>query len=136
MCSQPMLQEAQLFFATVRLCARSSAESIGASANVAAWKLRVGSVLIALKASRLDSVPSSRYLAVAGPNERLRRSLAVASPASLSASDTRLRPLTASALMFFDPITAPSPPRPACRPSCEKIGRASCRETAKRAGDG
>ena len=29
----------------------------------------------------------------------------------------RVRPCTATALMFFAPITAPRPPRPACRPS-------------------
>ena len=57
--------------ATDRLCARSSADSMVRSANVADWKLRVGRVLIALNASRLASVPSSRYFAVAGPNERL-----------------------------------------------------------------
>ena len=60
----------------------------GASANVAAWKLRVGSVAIALNASRLASVPSSRYFAVAGPNERSRRSRAAASTACGSAGAT------------------------------------------------
>src|ERR671923_2565189 len=81
MCSQPIAHEAQLSRATPRASARSSAESRGASANVAAWKLRVGSVAIALNASRFASVPSSRYLAVAGPDERARRSRAAASTA-------------------------------------------------------
>ena len=117
MCSQPMVQEAQLFLATDRLCARFSADSMGASAKVADWKLRVGRVLIALNANRFASVPSSRYFAVAGPKERSRRSLAAASTASRSATVGRVRPCTATALMFFAPITAPRPPRPACRPS-------------------
>ena len=53
----------------------------GAPSNEAALKLRVGSVLIALNERRLASVPSSRYLAVAGPKERPRRSRAAASTA-------------------------------------------------------
>src|ERR1700754_1586217 len=78
MCSQPIEHEAQLSRATPRASARSSAASRGASLNVAAWKLRVGSVLMALKARRFASVPSSRYFAVAGPNERFLRSRAAA----------------------------------------------------------
>src|ERR671927_235663 len=78
MCSQPIVHEAQFSRATPRAAARSSAASFGAPSKVAAWKLRVGSVAIALKASRLASVPSSRYFAVAGPNERRRRSRAIA----------------------------------------------------------
>ena len=88
MCSQPIVHEAQLLRATWRIPARSSAASRGASAKVAAWKLRVGRVLMALKASRLASVPSSRYLAVAGPNERARRSRAAPSTASGCAEAT------------------------------------------------
>src|SRR3954466_10436326 len=85
MCSQPMEHDAQLSRATVRACARSSAASRGASTKVEAWKLRVGRVAIALKASRLASVPSSRYFAVAGPKDRARRSRAAARTAGGSA---------------------------------------------------
>src|SRR5215207_7271962 len=88
MCSQPIEHDAQLSRATLRASARSSAARRGASEKVEAWKLRVGSVAIALKASRLASVPSSRYLAVAGPNERSRRSRAAASTALGSAGAT------------------------------------------------
>ena len=91
MCSQPIEHDAQLSRATPRASASSSAASRGASANVAAWKLRVGSVAMALKASRLASVPSSRYFAVAGPNERARRSRAAASTAGGSAGATLRR---------------------------------------------
>ena len=42
MCSQPIVHDAQLLRATLRISARSSAASCGAPANVAAWKLRVG----------------------------------------------------------------------------------------------
>ncbi len=121
MCSQPMVQDAQLLRATVRSSASSSAASCGAPANVAAWKLRVGRALIALNASRLASVPSSRYFAVAGPNERARRSRAAASTASGSAGATLVAARTATALSRLAPSTAPSPPRPACRPSWEIV---------------
>ena len=121
MCSQPIVQDAQLLRATCRISARSSAASRGASAKVAAWKLRVGRVLMALKASRLASVPSSRYLAVAGPNDRSRRSRAAPSTASGCAEATLVAARTAMALIRLAPMTAPSPPRPACRPSWEIV---------------
>ena len=88
---------------------------------MAAWKFLVGSVLIALKASRLASVPSSRYFAVAGPNDRARRSLAAARTASGSAVAILPAARTAIAFRFLAPSTAPSPPRPACRPSWEIV---------------
>ena len=72
---------------------------------------------MALKVSRLASVPSSRYFAVAGPNERARRSRAALSTAAGSADATLVAARTAMALSRLAPITAPSPPRPACRPS-------------------
>src|SRR5215210_4689811 len=108
MCSQPIVQEAQLSRATRRSSCSSSAASFGAPSNEAALKLRVGSVLIALKDRRLASVPSSRYLAVAGPKERLRRSFAAARTRSAFAiGGFTPAPLTATALMFFEPSTAP-----------------------------
>src|SRR6185437_15195997 len=115
MCSQPIVQDAQLERATWRISARSAGAAFGAfwifwafwvswlawlawllcvwprrsaPANVADWKLRVGSAEIALNASRLARVPSSRYLAVAGPNERSRRSRAAASTFAGSAALT------------------------------------------------
>src|SRR3954454_18458326 len=88
MCSHPIEHDAQLSRAMPRASARSSAASRGASENVASWKLRVGSVAIALKASRFASVPSSRYFAVAGPNERARRSRAASRAARGAAEAT------------------------------------------------
>src|SRR4051812_47585723 len=117
MCSHPIEHEAQLSRAMPRASARSSAARRGASEKVAAWKLRVGSVAIALKARRLASVPSSRYFAVAGPNERVRRSRAASSTARGSCEGTFVAGLTAIALSSFAPSTAPRPPRPAWRPS-------------------
>src|SRR5690349_24111972 len=73
MCSQPIVQDAQLLRATLRRPVTSPAGCSARSAapsKAAAWKLRVGRALIALNASRLASVPSSRYFAVAGPNDR------------------------------------------------------------------
>ena len=121
MCSQPIVHDAQPFRATRRISPGSAAASRGASGKVAAWKFRVGRALMALKASRLASVPSSRYLAVAGPNERARRSRAALSTASGWAGATLVAARTAIALSRFAPITAPSPPRPACRPSWEMV---------------
>ena len=85
MCSQPIEQDAQLLRATPRSSCSSSAASRGAPSKVAAVKLRVGRVRTALNASRLASVPSSRYFAVAGPKLRARRSLAAARTAGGSA---------------------------------------------------
>src|SRR3954468_9730607 len=113
MCSQPIVHDAQLSRATRRSSCSSSAASFGAPSNEAALKLRVGSVLIALKERRFASVPSSRYLAVAGPKERPRRSFAAASTARGPPVGGLLPlPLTATPLMFFEPSTAPRPPRP------------------------
>src|SRR5580704_13549908 len=130
MCSQPIVHDAQLCRATWRAAARSSAASCGAPSNVAAWKFLVGSVLMALKASRLASVPSSRYLAVAGPNDRARRSRAAASTASGSAGATFAEARTAMALSRLAPSTAPRPPRPACRPSWEIVAYRTPRSPA------
>ena len=130
MCSQPIVHDAQLCRATWRIAARSSAASWGAPSNVAAWKFLVGSVLIALKASRLASVPSSRYLAVAGPNDRSLRSRAAASTAPGSAGATFAAARTAMALIRLAPSTAPSPPRPACRPSWEIVAYRTPRSPA------
>ena len=130
MCSQPIVQDAQLCRATFRIAARSSAASAGAWSKVDAWKFLVGSVLIALKASRLASVPSSRYFAVAGPNDRARRSRAAASTASGSAGATLAAARTAMALIRLAPSTAPSPPRPACRPSWEIVAYRTPRSPA------
>ena len=130
MCSQPIVQDAQLCRATLRIASRSSAASAGAASNVDAWKFLVGSVLMALKASRLASVPSSRYFAVAGPNDRARRSRAAASTASGSAGATLAAARTAMALTRLAPSTAPSPPRPACRPSWEIVAYRTPRSPA------
>src|SRR5262245_33565040 len=85
MCSQPIVQDAQLLRATLRMPSRSpagpcdgSAARRSAPSNVAALKFWLGSALIALNASRLARVPSSLYFAVAGPNDRSRRSRAAA----------------------------------------------------------
>src|SRR5215471_12516153 len=59
-----------------------SPASFAAPSNAAAWKFLAGSAAIALNVSRLASVPSSRYFAVAGPNERSRRSRAAARTAA------------------------------------------------------
>ena len=47
----------------------ASGERRSAPAKLDCWKLRVGSVPSRLNVSRLLTVPNSRYLAVAGPND-------------------------------------------------------------------
>src|SRR5580693_3008634 len=121
MCSHPIEHDAHELRAICLRSAISSAPSFGASSNRAALKLRVGSVEIALNASRFAIVPSSRYLAVAAPNDRVRRSLAALRTAAGSAEATLVPGRTRIALHSFEPITAPSPPRPAWRPSWEIV---------------
>ena len=75
-------------------------------------------------------MPSSRYFAVAGPNDRARRSRAAASTASGSAGATLAAARTAMALIRLAPSTAPSPPRPACRPSWEIVAYRTPRSPA------
>ena len=117
--SQPIEHDAQE--------SRTAARSSSASSVVSAPKLWPGSAESALKASRLESVPASRYLAVAGPKERARSALEAASTAGASWTGARRWARTATAFRRLEPITAPSPPRPAWRPSCETVAkRTSC----------
>ncbi len=109
---------------------RTAARSSSASVAVSVPKLRPGSAEIALNVSRFASVPRPRYLAVAGPNERVRRSFAAASTALASATAHLCVARTATAFSRFDPITAPSPPRPAWRPSCETVAKRTSRSPA------
>ena len=121
MCSQPIVHATQL--ARVRVCATlsSSGDSVAASSKVPLWKLRVGSVPKRLNVRRFVAVPSSRYFAVAGPNDRFDRSRLKSVSSRGCAHSQRCVPRTAIALMFLLPSTAPLPPRPACRPSCEIV---------------
>ena len=75
-------------------------------------------VLLIHGADDSDTTPDhSRrvYDALAGPKDRADRSFEAARTAGESASSTRCVPVTAIALSRLAPITAPSPPRPACR---------------------
>ena len=121
MCSQPIVQATQL--ARVRACATliASGDRRAASSKVPLWKLRVGSVPKRLNVRRFVAVPSSRYLAVAGPNDRAERSRLRSVSSRGCAHSRRAVPRRAIALMFLLPSTAPLPPRPACRPSCEMV---------------
>ena len=74
MCSQPIVHVTQLSRVFERVVLSSSGEMLAASSNVPLWKLRVGSAPKRLNVSRLVAVPSSRYFAVAGPNDRCRQS--------------------------------------------------------------
>src|SRR5204863_3002176 len=120
--SQPIEHDAQLS----RTAARSSRESV----DVPVPKLRPGRAESALNVSRLDSVPRPRYFAVAGPNERARRSLAASSTAAGSATGQRATARTATAFRRLAPSTAPSPPRPAWRPSWDTVAYRTSRSPA------
>ena len=99
--------------------------------NITVWKLRLGSVLIALNASRLASVPSSRYLAVAGPNERARRSRAAQHGLRIRrGSWPRRAPRPPSPSLA--PSTAPSPPAPGV-PARRAYGRETKMRSSRRA---
>ena len=89
--------------------------------EVAAWKLRVGRVPIALKASRLASVPELTVLGRRRAEGAGAQVAGCASTAGGSAGATLVAACTAMALSRLAPITAPSPPRPACRPSWETV---------------
>src|SRR5262245_27181677 len=121
MCSQPIVHVTQLARVFERVLLISAGDRLAASSNVPPWKLRVGSAPKRLKVSRFVAVPSSRYFAVAGPNERRDRSLLIAINSCGYAHSGRWVPRTAIALRFLAPITAPLPPRPAWRPSCEIV---------------
>ncbi len=55
-----------------------SGDRFAAPSKLPLWKLRVGSALKRLNVRRFVAVPSSRYFAVAGPNERFDRSRLIA----------------------------------------------------------
>src|SRR5262245_44156174 len=107
MCSQPIVQAAHEARAIWRLAFRDSPEIASASANEPDWKLRVGSAFRRLKVNRFETVPNSRYFAVAGPNDRRDKSRAAATTRFGSATDVNRFPRTRTALTFFEPRTAP-----------------------------
>src|SRR5689334_8473648 len=121
MCSQPIVQVMQLSRVLERVALSSSGDRLAASSNAPLWKLRVGSAPNRLNVSRLVAVPSSRYLAVAGPNDRRDRDLLIAVSSAGCAHSARCVPRKAIALIFLAPNTAPLPPRPAWRPSWEMV---------------
>src|SRR6185436_8315650 len=83
-----------------------------------------------LNVSRFAAVPSSRYLAVAGPNERADSALLYWASSRGRAHSQRWVPRTAIAFTFLLPRTAPLPPRPAWRPSCEIVAYRTARSPA------
>src|SRR6185295_7531514 len=121
MCSHPMVQATQLARMRLWEVRISSGEMLTASSNVPLWQLRVGNAPRRLNVSRLVAVPTSRYLAVAGPNDRFDRLLLYSVSSRGCAHSQRWVPRTAIALTFLLPSTAPLPPRPAWRPSCEMV---------------
>jgi hypothetical protein len=122
-CSQPMVQAAQEARWTFPPAARASPEIRSAPANSVSEKFRVGRARRRLRTRTLATVPSSRYLRVAGPKERAERSRAAATTPSGAATGTRPVPRTATAFTFFAARTAPSPPRPAWRPSFPRFAK-------------
>src|SRR5262245_33200167 len=105
MCSHPIVHATQLARVLLCVCRISSGEMVGAASNVPDWKLRVGSTPRRLNVSRLEAVPSSRYLAVAGPNERADSALLYAASSRGRAHSHRCVPRTAIAFRFLLPRT-------------------------------
>src|SRR5262249_59551139 len=114
-CGRPMVRAGHDGGGTGRASLSDSPERLSAWAKRPSRKLRVGRACRRLNVSRLATVPSSRYLAVAGPKERLDRSRAAAAVPAASARGVRCEPATTTALRRLDPRTAPVPPRPAWR---------------------
>src|SRR6516162_5415935 len=100
MCSHPIVQATQLSRVLERVALSCSGERLAASSNEPLWKLRVGSAPKRLKMSRLAAVPSSRYLAVAGPNDRFDKDLLICASSRGWAHSVLRAPRTAIALMF------------------------------------
>ena len=115
--SQRMVQEAHPCRRLKLFSVRLSPLRPSAPAKVGCWKLRVGRAPSRSNTARFATVPISRYLAVCSPKLRCRRAAAAAATPSGSATETRALPDNATALRFLEPMTAPTPPRPACRPS-------------------
>ena len=118
-----MVQAKQARFAT-RLAAPSerrtlviaSGPRLPVPSNCTSWLLRVGKLPKAWVTSIIESVPVRARSA----RVWLARSAAFASPVALakaasSSTVTPRVPRTAMALRFLDPITAPTPERPAAR---------------------
>src|SRR5262249_61691233 len=112
---QRRVRAAPLARAPRRAAFSASPDSASAPSKLPCWKLRVGRACRRLNVSRLATVPSSRYFAVAGPNERFERSRAAATTASASATGTRRLPPTSTPLSRLLPSTAPPPPPPPAR---------------------
>ncbi len=84
--------------------------------NVAVWKLRVGRQPRLLSTSRYCGVPNFVWLA----REVFRSATAalrISATRSGFATATSPEPFTMMPLRFFEPITAPGPPRPKARSS-------------------
>src|SRR4030066_965627 len=93
---------------------RRSPEIASAPSNSPCWKLRVGSTPYQFIKLTSTEVPNSgKPCEVRGEAEIiLRASYSTKSRASFSATPGRCCPPARIAFRFFDPITAPTPPRP------------------------
>ena len=121
--SQRMVQEAHPCRRLKLFSVRLSPLRPSAPAKVGCWKLRVGSAPSRSNTARFATVPISRYLAVCSPRLRCRRVAAIAATPSASATETLALPDNAMAFRFLEPMTAPTPPRPACRPSLLMVAK-------------
>ena len=76
-----------------------------------------GEEWIVMNGARLQA----NTFAVAGPNDRVERDLLMTVSSLGCAHSASCVPRTAIALTFLAPSTAPLPPRPAWRPSCDMV---------------
>ncbi len=112
--SQPIEHDAQL--------SRTAARSSSASVVVSVPKLRPGSAESALNVEQVGERAEVAVLRGGRP-ERARAEILARrrAPRPESATGQRAAARTATALSRLAPSTAPSPPRPAWRPSCETV---------------
>ncbi len=125
------VHDAQLLRATLRSPASSSAARAGAPSKVAAWKLRVGSVDKRVERQQVGqraelAVLRGRRARTTGPAGPWRRR----APPAGSAGATFAAGADGDGLDVLGASTAPSPPRPACRPSCDRVAKRTPRSPA------
>jgi hypothetical protein len=113
----------------VRRGERLAADRVGA-VEARLPKLRVGSVPSRLNTDTFATVPMPRYLSVSDPTLRRRRTSAIRATSRGCAIEVSTSPRTTIAFRFFEPITAPDPPRPAWRPSLLIVAKRTSRSPA------
>ena len=122
MCSQPIVQATQLARVARASALSCSGERFGRLLERAALEVARRQRAEAIERQQVRRGAELAVLRRRRTERPLRQVAAAARSARADApTRTRCVPRTAIALMFLLPSTAPLPPRPACRPSCEIV---------------